>query len=74
MEVFFDGRKPSFEEIEPFIKKAFRGECEHIPFETRAGTIFKKLYKIDIDGNEVWVFTLPKNGKMIIEDAGVILK
>jgi len=73
-EVFFDGRKPSFEEIEPYIKKAFRGECEHIPFETRAGTIFKKLYKADINGNEVWVYTLPRNGKMIIEDAGVILK
>ncbi|OOM15890.1 RHS repeat-associated core domain-containing protein [Clostridium saccharobutylicum] len=73
-EVFFEGRKPSFGEIEPYIKKAYEGECTNQVFNTKAGIITKKLYKTNIDGNEVWLYIFERNGKISIEDAGVNLK
>ena len=73
-ETFFNGKKPKFDDIKIYLKKAFKGKYSEKLFRTKKGTIIKRLYEVNIDGNNVWLYTMENNGKIIIEDAGVKLK
>ena len=73
-ETFFNGKKTKFDDIKIYLKKAFKGKYSEKLFRTKKGTIIKRLYEVNIDGNNVWLYTMENNGKIIIEDAGVKLK
>ena len=48
--------------------------CFKSTLGVKKGTIIKKLYKVNIGGNNVWFYIAENNGKIRMEDAGVNIK
>lgn len=75
-EALFDGEKPDFDKVEPFLKKAYEdGKCTSQEYNIGKGkTMIKNKYTTDVDGKEVWLETAQVNGKLTIVDGGVNIK
>lgn len=69
-EVLFNGTKPSFKEIEPYIASVIeKGTIKQIQNLTNGGKIVYKT--LNIEGYEVWVKEFVQKGISRLSDAGV---
>lgn len=69
-ELLFDGVKPTFEEIKPYIASAIEnGEISRRFVTAENGKIIYK--SLNIDGVEIWVKEFVENGISRLSDAGV---
>ena len=69
-ELLFDGVKPTFEEIKPYIASAIEnGEISRQFVTAENGKIIYK--SLNIDGVEIWVKEFVENGISRLSDAGV---